>query len=244
MSETKPDRPRDAASVLVFDRSSGEMRVLMGRRQPTQVFMPGKFVFPGGRVDPEDKDVANACAIDDREKFKLLAEMKGTTSDARAAALPMAAIREAFEEAGVIIGARQGARTVETFQFSAGPLPQHPTWQAFWQTAHLPRPETLTFFARAITPPGRPRRYDTRFFCVDRRDVSDQVAACDGELSDLGWYTLLEIESLDLAPITKVVLDEFAERLATAPLGPSDLPIPFYYQNRGTFHRDLLRLAN
>lgn len=233
VTEEKNQRPRDAASVVIFDRSTGELRLLMGRRQSSQVFMPGKFVFPGGRVDPDDKSMPTAAALDARERAKLLAEMKGGISEARAHAIALAAVREAFEEAGLIIG-RPGHVA------DGNQVPGHPSWQKFCGNGHLPDVGALTFFARAITPPGRSRRYDTRFFCAERSTVADETNAPDGELSDLGWYSLLEIKSLDLAPITRVVVDEFCDRLDAGPLGPSDLPVPFYYQNRGLFNRDLL----
>lgn len=232
VSEAKSDRPRDAASVVVFDRESGELRVLMGQRQATQAFMPGKFVFPGGRVDPEDKTIGTAGTLAESERAKLLADMKGTPSNARALALALAAIREAYEEAGLIIGASETAN--QTGKVG------HPSWESFLGNGHIPTPAVLTFFARAITPPGRTRRFDTRFFCVERSEVATQTVAPDGELSELGWYSLLEIKSLDLAPITQVVLDEFCDRLSVGPLGPSRHPVPFYHQNRGVFHRDLL----
>ena len=50
-------RPRDAATLIIVDSSSGEPRVLLGRRRPDMVFMPGRYVFPGGRVDPSDRQV-------------------------------------------------------------------------------------------------------------------------------------------------------------------------------------------
>lgn len=233
MSDDKSERPRDAASVVIFDRNSGELRILMGRRHSAQVFMPGKFVFPGGRVDPDDKVMSVAGGIDEREQAKLLAEMKGGASEVRAIALALAAIREAYEEAGLIIGRPDPEGAAPT-------IPSHPSWQKFSAQGHLPDLAALTFFARAITPPGRPRRYDTRFFCADCSAVALETSAPDGELSDLSWYSLLEIKSLDLAPITQVVLDEFCDRLKAGPLGPSALPVPFYYQKRGVFHRDLI----
>lgn len=236
MSEQKSDRPRDASSVVVFDRSSGELRILMGRRQPAQVFMPGKFVFPGGRVDPEDKLMAAPDDLHETERTKLLAEMKGTPSPTRAVALVMAAIREAYEEAGLIIGEADAVMEDE----AAATAAEHPSWASFINTAHRPAPGWLTYFARAITPPGRPRRFDTRFFCIDRSRISDHSAPIDGELSDLNWYSEQEIKDLDLAPITQVVLEEFTDRLREAPIGPSQLPVPFYYQNRGVFRRDWL----
>ena len=53
----KPLRPRDAATLILLDRVGGDIRVLMGRRHARHAFMPGKFVFPGGRTDPADSRI-------------------------------------------------------------------------------------------------------------------------------------------------------------------------------------------
>ena len=57
-------RPKDAATIILIDRSGAEPKVLMGRRHHGHKFMPGKFVFPGGRVEFEDRDVPVASALD------------------------------------------------------------------------------------------------------------------------------------------------------------------------------------
>ena len=59
----KPQRPRDAATLVIVDTTSGEPRLLMGKRRATQVFMPNKVVFPGGRVDDDDRAVESADEI-------------------------------------------------------------------------------------------------------------------------------------------------------------------------------------
>ena len=71
-------RPRDAATLIIIDRTSGEPRVLMGKRRMEQVFMPGKYVFPGGRADKDDKIVQSADELPEVEAAKLLLDMKGS----------------------------------------------------------------------------------------------------------------------------------------------------------------------
>src|SRR5450631_1430803 len=96
--------PKDAATLIVIDRSSAEPKVLLGRRNTRHVFMPGKFVFPGGRVDPSDRTMPVARPLQSDVARKLLIGTKmQTENDAQAIAL--AAIRETFEEAGLVIGA-------------------------------------------------------------------------------------------------------------------------------------------
>lgn len=227
-------KPRDAATLIIVDTKASLPRFLMGRRRPDQVFMPGKFVFPGGRVDADDKDVPSADELDDIEVRKLLAEMKGHPSAARARALALATIRETFEETGLIIGAEGRAAEDETTPGA---------WQSFFSRNFRPRISELCFFARAITPPGRPRRYDTRFFCISSDAISEDTGIVDEELSDINWYTPQETVELDLPPITRVIIEDLADRLSAGPLGPSSTPVPYYHHKHGTFRRDLIEIA-
>ena len=222
-------RPRDAASLILVDRSSGEPRVLMGRRRLDQVFMPGKYVFPGGGVDTSDRFISSADELRPIEEAKLLLDMKGAPSRARARALAAAAIRETFEEAGLLIGAPA---------LTPVPAPGK-TWGAFFAAGFWPKLGALTFAARAITPPGRPRRYDTRFFTVEAEAVAHRVEACDGELSELHWLTIDAARTLDLPPITRAILNDLAAHLKAG--GPSSgAPVPYYYAKHGTRRRELL----
>ena len=138
MTDARPDakplqprktlRPRDAATLIVVDSSSGEPRVLLGRRRLDMVFMPGRYVFPGGRVDPGDRHVAVEEDLEPGNLKNLLVAMKGHPSPVRARALALAAVRETFEEAGLLIG--KPAQT-------AAP-PRAKAWQEFY--AHGFRP--------------------------------------------------------------------------------------------------------
>lgn len=223
-------RPRDAATLIVVDSSSGEPRVLLGRRRLDMVFMPGRYVFPGGRVDPGDRHVAVEEDLDPGNLRNLLVAMKGHPSPVRARALALAAVRETFEEAGLLIG--KPAQT-------AAP-PRAKAWQDFYAHGFRPALGQLTFFARAITPPGRPRRFDTRFFCVPADAVVHKIAIADGELSDLEWHSIAQARSLELPNITRVVLEDLGERIAADALDKSDVPVPFYHRRAGNFHRDLI----
>ena len=68
-------RPRDAATLIIIDSSSGEPRVLLGRRRLDMVFMPGRYVFPGGRVDPADRQVTVEEDLRPSDLEKLLVGM-------------------------------------------------------------------------------------------------------------------------------------------------------------------------
>ena len=223
------NRPRDAATLVLVDNRDSQTRLLMGKRRAGQVFMPNKVVFPGGRVDEEDKAVASADELADIEIAKLMMEMKGHPSHVRSRALAMAAIREVYEETGIIVGAQTQ---------STGNVPDQ--WQRFFAKGYAPKLSGLCFFARAITPPGRSRRYDTRFFCASASEIALQTDELDDELSEINWYTVAETADLDLPPITRVIIEELGDRLAAAPLGPMSDPIPFYHQRHGNFRREML----
>lgn len=235
-------KPRDAATLVVVETTGAEPRVLMGRRRADLVFMPGKFVFPGGRVDPADRLLACPDGLDPVEEQKLLAGMKGTASADRARAIALAAIRETFEEAGLLIGSRPDARPSASDATPTPPSPRTPaSWQPFLAHGVTPGLAAVSLFARAITPPGRSRRYDTRFFTAEARDIALTVPPPETELQSLDWFTLDEARSLELPSITRAVVEDLAERLA-AGMSARRHPFPYYYFRNGSFRRELIRV--
>lgn len=222
-----PDRPRDAATLVLVDHSTGEPRVLMGRRRADQVFLPNKYVFPGGGVDRADARAPSMDELAPLDVAKLSAAVRGEVSPSRPRALALAAVRETFEETGLLVGASR----------TAGRLPDAGPWRAFLDHGVVPRLSVLTFFARAITPPGRPRRYDTRFFLADASAIARRIDVTDGELSRIDWFAIEEMRSLDLPGITRVVIEDLADRLAG---GTSAAGVPFYFHRNGAFERVVL----
>jgi 8-oxo-dGTP pyrophosphatase MutT (NUDIX family) len=223
-------RPRDAATLIVLDRSGPEPKVLMGRRHAALAFMPGQFVFPGGRIEPGDRRMPAAGALHPRAYAALDRRVVRPSAD-RGRALALAAIRETFEETGLLIGTRDHG----TPEAPDGP------WAAFRTHGVFPDLEALTLVARAITPPRRPRRFDTRFFAVDRAAIVGEVPGLIGpeaELVELVWVDLARAAELQCPTITQVILDELRDRLAGG--FTPELPIPFYYERRGRFVRELL----
>jgi 8-oxo-dGTP pyrophosphatase MutT (NUDIX family) len=223
-------KPRDAATLIIVDTSSGEPRVLLGRRRMDMVFMPGRYVFPGGRVDPADRLVSVDDDLRGDDLAKLLVGMKGAPSPTRARALALAAVRETFEEAGIVIG-----------RPAQKPAPcKAPDWQAFYAQGFEPALSQLTFFARAITPPGRPRRFDTRFFCVPAQAIALTISDQSGELSDLEWHSIAQARTLELPNITRVVLEDLGERAAAGAMHAPGVAVPFYHRRHGSYRRDLI----
>lgn len=208
---------RDAATVILVRDAGGTPSVLMGQRGAKAAFMPSKFVFPGGAVDPEDAHVPMLCDPDAVTSMKLA--MRPVTAAAPSArALLGSAIREVWEETGLRIG-RAGQ--------AAGAAGLGDSWHQFLGTGHLPDPSALRFFFRAVTPPGRPRRFDARFFIAPVEalaDDPDDFTKASDELSHLHWVPLAEVRALDLAFITEVVLAEVSASLPS--LAPPAL-VPF-----------------
>ncbi len=222
--------PRDAATLIVIDRSGDAPKVLLGLRHQRHKFLPGKFVFPGGRVEVSDRNVATATELDPRVVARLMMRMR-RPSPAKARAFAIAAIRETFEETGLILGPAAGVVT-------AAPEGPHLSLASAGLRPYL---AALHLIARAITPPRRPRRFDTRFFALDAQDISGKVEGVvgpDAELIELVWLPLTEAERLDMPPITKAVLAELEHRIACG--FTHDLPVPFYRWIGRGFTRSVL----
>ncbi len=225
-----PLRPRDAATLILLDRRDAIPHVLIGRRHRNHAFMPGKFVFPGGRTDPADGRIKTPDELDEQELAKLTAGPGKKASRTRARAIALSAIRETYEEAGFLIGRNS--------EFST----RHDDWQGFVEHHVAPALSGLRFVARAITPPGRVRRFDTRFLAVFTDSVAKSLddGGPTNELEELMWLPLTEAMQADVPVITKTVLDELNRRLAKDPeLSPGG-DVPFYHMRHNRFRRDII----
>lgn len=190
----KATRPRDAATLILV---RGGREVMMGQRSKGHVFMPDKWVFPGGRVDPGDARAKAASELTPETEALL---KKGTLSRRPVRAFALAATRETLEETGLTVGGPGG-----------------------------PELDKLSFVARAITPPYRPRRFDARFFMADAEAVlADDKPAEGEELLHVRWFSLADANALDLPSITRFVLKEVEARLAGEAVQP-----PFLRWSRG-----------
>lgn len=206
-------RPRDAATLILTRRRRGETEVLMGRRAPGHVFMAAKWVFPGGRIERGDLTAASANDLSAADAARLAREVPAR----RARGLALAAVRETFEETGLLL-----ARAAPVASVAGG-------WRAFRKAGALPDLAALSYIGRAITPPGRSRRFDARFFMADAAALlHPEPTAGSGELDEIAWLPLGDARGLDLPAITRFILAEVAERL-TAP----DRPLPFVRMVRG-----------
>lgn len=204
---------RDASTVIVLRDAPSAPRVLMGQRGKNAAFMPNKFVFPGGAVDPQDAEVPIASLPSESEMHRL--DQHAETGSAKP--LLAAAIRELWEETGLTLG--------------KSPAPDGPPpagWEGFYASGLTPAASDLQFVFRAITPPGRPRRFDARFFVLRAEQLSndlDDFSQAQDELSHLQWVPVNEARKLNLPFITEVVLAEIG---ALAKTGQPPSSVPFF----------------
>ena len=229
--QSSPDsEPRDAATLMLIDRSGPEPKVLLGRRHAGHKFMPGKFVFPGGRIEAVDRLMPAATELHPDTEKKLLERVKAPNENfARAAAL--AAVREMAEETGLLLGVKR----------DPPPMSSGDTWADFATHSVHPDLEHIHFIARAITPPKRPRRFDTRFFTADATAIANKIEGVvgpDSELVELTWVPIAQATRLDMPTITGIVLEELLARVEAGMA--HDLAVPFYVMKDQQFLRELL----
>jgi len=222
--------PRDAATLILIDRAGPEPKVLLGRRHDSHKFMPGKFVFPGGRIETIDRAMPAVSELHPDTVKKLLTKVKTEGAD-YARGFPLAAIRETAEETGLLLGVKR----------DDPPATPGGLWEEFAKANVHPDLGHLHFVVRAITPPGRNKRFDTRFFTTDATSVAHRIEGVvgpDSELVELVWMPVSQAKTLDMPIVTGVVLDELANRVAAGMA--HDLPVPLYYMQDGKFYRELL----
>jgi 8-oxo-dGTP pyrophosphatase MutT (NUDIX family) len=227
-------RPRDAATMIIIDRAAPSPQVLLGRRHQGHKFMPGKFVFPGGRLEPLDRRMASTTPVAPQVEARLMQHVRRPSRE-RARGLVLAAIRETFEETGILLGAKMGDEHTDAVRSPGGP------WDAFVAAGVVPDLAPVHFIARAITPPGLARRFDTRFFAIDASAIAarlDGVVGPDTELTELVWHPIAAAARMDMPAITTAVLEELAARIAAG--FSHDLPVPFYRMMNRKRARSLL----
>ena len=229
--QSSPDsEPRDAATLMLIDRSGATPKVLLGRRHAGHKFMPGKFVFPGGRIEPLDRQMSALSELhpDTQKKLNERVTAPGT---GYARAFALAAVREMAEETGLLLGVQRDEP------------PQTPgdIWTEFAKARVHPDLGNIHFIARAITPPRRPRRFDTRFLTADASAIAHKIEGVtgpDSELVELVWVPIEEATHLDMPTITGIVLEELLARVEAGMA--HSLPVPFYFMIEQQFYRELL----
>src|SRR3954454_17811038 len=196
-------RPRDATSLILLRGEGRGLEVLAGRRPGHVRFMPGVYVFPGGAIEREDN---KAGPVD----------TGGAHLPPRILRSARAALRETWEEVGVLVGRRTGS-----------PLPPaedlhrlSPIEAAYAERGVSAATDVLTYIGRAITPTPVFRRFNTRFFLADGASVFGEPASSD-ELEDVGWHPIGRKELVPFRDVTQFMLARaVAVRDGTAPPEP------------------------
>lgn len=194
---TRPVRPRHAASLVIHREGRDGIEVFMGRRHKQARFKPDVYVFPGGMLERADHAVRAGSGLDPAITDKLAVG----GSHRRAQALAMAAIRETFEETGLIAGTTG----------DIGPS-RDPTWAHFRVLGLAPALRQIDYLGRAITPSVQPIRFHARFFFVSADHITGDITPSD-ELEDLRWVPVTKRSSLHMMKVTEFMLDTLKRRL-------------------------------
>ncbi|MBE8219845.1 MAG: NUDIX hydrolase, partial [Alphaproteobacteria bacterium] len=199
-------RPREASTLIIVRKTKDAPHILMGKRSAKHKFMPNKFVFPGGRLDLIDSRLKVPHDLPDPVMRRLRQDTRKDVSDAKLRGLALAAIRETYEETGLIIGHKA----------KAPPRTRHHGWRDYFASGATPPLDKIDFIGRAITPTYRTRRYDTRFFMLHDDTIftdPEDTQNASGELLHLHWLTLQQARDLDIPAITRQMLDIVEKRL-------------------------------
>lgn len=193
-------RPKPAATLILVRRDGARPRVLMGRRNTGHAFMPDLWVFPGGRVDRTDY----AAPMGEPLRPDIAALFDAHLPPRLGKAVAMAAVRETFEETGLLLGRKAPARG------AAGP------WREFLAQGALPDLSALDILGRAITPPQLAKRFDAWFLMAeaDRLISLERQPDC-GELEEIAWLEFDEAMEMKLPTITKLMMGEARHRLSS-----------------------------
>ena len=191
-------RPKNAATVMIIRRDGPKPRVLMGKRHGGHSFMPDRWVFPGGRIDRADYRAPFATDL----RPDVSAVFDTHLSAGKGRALALAAIRETWEEAGLLLAQKAPPRP------AAGP------WRTFVEQGALADLDALDVVARAITPPQVGKRFDTWFLLADAERLASLERQPDcGELEEIAWVDFDEAQALPLPSVTRMMIKESVERM-------------------------------
>ena len=214
-----PAVPRDAATVMLLRHSDAGLEVYMLRRKPTMAFAPGAQVFPGGSVDPRDSDEQVAWAGPDAAEWGQVFD----APPALARALVCAAVRETFEESGVLLAGESADSVVadttsDEWEADRQALLDHSVSLAelLARRGLVLRADLLRPWSRWITPVIEPRRFDTRFFAA-ALPSGQRTRDVGGEAAEVAWLQPGDALAagkrgeIRLFPPTAVTLSELAE---------------------------------
>lgn len=231
----EPAEPRPAATIVLMRDDEAGLEILLMRRNRSAGFVPGAHVFPGGRVDAADATSAAAERVDGFSA-KQAADRLGLDDPSAAMAYYLAALREAFEETGILVGVlpdgsappsaavdKKVDRVRDRLMTDAVSFSD-----ALAELDCRIAGDAVEYIAHWITPIPEPRRYDTRFFAarvppatdaiIDPREMTDALwlapdealKRCDEGTLPMVFPTIKTLEALKHFDSTEGVLDGFA----------------------------------
>lgn len=188
----RDELPRHASTVVLLREGENGLEVCLQRRHGRSQFMGGAYVFPGGKVDPEDSAPEMVTRLGPSATWcqERLEETPGRPlSEAEAVGLYVAAVRETFEEAGVLLARPTPVPCTTTASLRSALADKGSGFGGLMAGEALsPDVESLLYWAHWVTPSAERRRFDTRFFVA--RLPEGQTAVGDGtETTDLVWHT-------------------------------------------------------
>jgi len=181
------------AATLVLVRARGALEVLLTQRHHASRFAGGDYVFPGGRIEPDDNP-ADAVAWCRGLTRAAAARRLGLEDSHAALGYWIGAIREAFEEVGVLLAYGPGGDLVlpQADRFAEYRHACHADNRAFWEMLRTEKltlaTDQLVYFSHWITPEENPIRFDTRFFAAEMPPGQEAVAD-DKEIIAVRWLT-------------------------------------------------------
>jgi len=204
-------RPAEAAGLVLIRQArsaAGDDEVLLGRRSQGSRFMPGVYVFPGGRLSAFDRRASGFA-----EDLAPPPSGLDARTRRRLAVFARAALRETFEETGLLLGLSAPASTDAMAPTDAATARAPDVWAAFARAGLAPAFGALGLVARAITPTDSPLRFHTRFFLADGANAHGPLGG-DGELEDIRWVPVTAAPALPIPEVTLRVLEEALARRA------------------------------
>lgn len=191
----KRPRPRDAGCLVLHRKSGEHFEVLVGRRGSRARFKPGVYVFPGGALESAD------CLVSPLRSLTGDVARALNCSQRRANAIAMAAVRETYEETGLMFGEPGDTAPIS-----------NPSWLAFQACGLTPDLSFLDFLGRAITPTYHSIRYHARFFAANYERFSGELRG-NGELEDLRWVRTDRLAASDTTIIQTAIVEVIHCRL-------------------------------
>lgn len=212
----KPVTPRDAASLVLLRNGADGPEILMGRRPRTARFMPGVYVFPGGALEDSDYELCTSQPLADH----VITRLSRKADPALAHALAWTALRETWEETGLMFG-KPG---------KASGLPGCDALNAYATMGLTPDLGGLDYLMRAVTPRYVPMRFNTRFFIANGTEVAGAIKQMT-ELEDVGWRAVSDALRLKIANVTEIVLEQSVLYWQSKPAPDPDRPTLMFTQH-------------